>query len=285
VIIVKVNGGLGNQMFQYALYRSFKEIYLNTKLDVIFFENYHKHNGFELERIFINLKTEYANPMEVNELSDSKADLISKIRRKLFGVKQTHYREEYLGYNNDIKDNMINMYFEGYWQSEKYFSDIEKVVRNEFTFMPFDKEENILISYRMSQTNSIGIHIRRGDYVEHPLYSGICTIDYYQMAIEYMKNSIEDPYFYVFSDDILWCKNTLKITTLVEYIDWNKGNNSYRDMQLMSLCKHNIIANSTFSWWGAWLNSNPNKIVVAPKRIINSKNDIVDLIPEKWIRI
>ncbi|SEC11181.1 alpha-1,2-fucosyltransferase [Paenibacillus sp. GP183] len=285
MVIVKVIGGLGNQMFQYAFYRSLKEIYSNTKLDVLSFENYHLHNGFELENIFKNIKTEYANPKEIKEFSDCKKGAISNIRRKLFGVKQTYYCEEYLGYNKSIKNNTANMYFDGYWQSEKYFLDIENVIRKEFTFIPFNEKKNILMSNKMSQTNSICIHIRRGDYVNHPLYSNICNLEYYQNAIDYMKNNIANPFFYVFSDDISWCQNTFNITTQVDYIDWNKGNKSYRDMQLMSMCKHNIIANSTFSWWGAWLNSHPDKIVVAPKRILNSDNDVVDLIPENWIRI
>ncbi len=124
-----------------------------------------------------------------------------------------------------------------------------------------------------------------GDYVNHPIHGGICTMDYYQQAIDIMKSKIVNPKFFIFSNDIEWCHSHLKLADAV-YITGNKGENSYRDMQLMSMCKHNIIANSSFSWWGAWLNNNPDKIVIAPAKWFNDpKINTRDLIPDDWIKI
>lgn len=285
MIIVRIIGGLGNQMFQYALYKSLEERQLLTKVDILSFERYHLHNGYELERIFKKIRPNYATLEESRLLADSGLDLLSKLKRKILGIKRTHYKESSLSFNDDIIGSSVEMYFDGYWQSEKYFKNIESVIREEFTFQPFHEERNIEIEKKMQQSNSVSIHIRRGDYLNNRLYAGICTEEYYSKAIRYIKNYIDNPYFFVFSDDIEWCKAHLNLINRAEYIDWNMAENSYRDMQLMSMCKHNIIANSTFSWWGAWLNDNPEKIVIAPSRILNSVNDVVDLIPDDWLKI
>ncbi|WP_276353558.1 alpha-1,2-fucosyltransferase [Cohnella caldifontis] len=280
MIIVKVLGGLGNQMFQYAFYRSLKERNYVAKIDVQSFNNYKLHNGFELNNIFRNIEAEYASKKDVNRLAGN------PIRRRIFGFKRTYYRETTLRFNSDIQHSDVdNTYFQGYWQSEKYFSNIESIIRREFEFPPFDEVENIRLEPLIRLQNSVSIHVRRGDYVNHPLYSNICTEQYYSRAIEYIMNHVNTPYFYVFSDDIVWCRKNLDLSTQVEYIDWNNGQRSYRDMQLMSFCKHHIIANSTFSWWGAWLNPNPDKIVIAPKRFMNGENDAIDLVPDRWLRL
>lgn len=285
MIIVKVIGGLGNQMFQYAFYKSLCKIYPDTKLDILSFEDYRLHNGYELEKIFINLNSVYANANEIRKLADNHHGSTAHIRKKFFGIKKTHYLEKFLGYNNVCLDKLKNRYFEGYWQSEKYFSHIEGVIRQEFRFTPFDEKMNINISKEINLTNSISVHVRRGDYVNHPLYSNICTELYYEKAINLMLKRVDHPHFFVFSDDISWCIDNLKLTDRVTYINWNNKEKSYRDMQLMSLCKHNIIANSSFSWWGAWLNTNTDKIVIAPSRVINSNHDIVDFVPDQWLKI
>ena len=213
--------------------------------------------------------------------------LIDTIKKKILGFRKTHYREVKLSFNEDI-ENFIrsneNIYLEGYWQSEKYFERIKDVIKNEFVFEKFSEEKNIFASNKIYATNSVAIHVRRGDYVKNPLYSDICTLDYYKRAIKYITQHIDNPFFYIFSDDIHWCIENFNDLNQIEFIDWNNGKQSYRDMQLMSLCKHNIIANSTFSWWGAWLNKNPSKIVIAPKKILNSSNDAIDLITNSWIK-
>lgn len=139
---------------------------------------------------------------------------------------------------------------------------------------------------RIIETNSVSIHIRRGDYlseINQGLYGGICTEMYYAKAITYICNKIDQPSFFVFSNEIDWVKNNVDIPNPT-YIDFNNGADSWQDMFLMSQCKHNIIANSSFSWWGAWLNRNTNKIVITPSRFINLEEDS-DIIPDAWIRI
>lgn len=285
LIIIKIIGGLGNQMFQYAFYRSLKEDYKDIKADTTFYQKYISHNGYELERIFTKIVVEYANSEEIEKISDNKPSFVNRVRRRLIGLHKTHYREIYRGYNRGIEVNADGKYFEGYWQSEKYFISIKNIIQNDFTFSPLADEKNIALSELINEVNSISIHVRRGDYLENSLYSNICNKEYYEKSIRYIQNSFDQRSFFVFSDDIEWCKINLDIQDDVQYIDWNKGSESYIDMQLMSMCKHNIIANSSFSWWGAWLNSNPDKIVMAPKRFLNSKNDLVDIIPDGWIKI
>ena len=177
-------------------------------------------------------------------------------------------------------------YYIGYWQSEKFFKDISDEIRKDFSFPKFTSEKNLEILKLIKSYNSVSIHIRRGDYLQNRGFNGLAPLEYYQKAIEYIKNKIENPHFFIFSNDIEWCRKNLSIENSY-YIDWNRGEESYRDMQLMSLCKHNIIPNSTFSWWGAWLNKNPNKIVIAPEKWFNDcvNIDYSNIVPETWIKI
>jgi hypothetical protein len=172
--------------------------------------------------------------------------------------------------------------------SEKYFIDAEKQIRKDFVFKLPMQNENIGLAKKISQVNAISLHVRRGDYASNPqniATHGLCSIDYYQAAIKHMVEQVKNPYFFVFSDDSAWVTSNLKIDFLHQYVDHNHGKESYNDMHLMSLCKHNIIANSSFSWWGAWLNQNAEKIVFAPKQWFSKSTDTIDLIPSNWIRI
>lgn len=161
-------------------------------------------------------------------------------------------------------------------------------MRNAFSFnLSCTSEKTQNTAKLIQRKNSISIHIRRGDYLNpanSSVFGNICTLSYYQKSIKWFNDSFQDISFFVFSDDITWVKENLQFPSEVYYIDWNSGNNSWEDMCLMSLCKHNIVANSTFSWWGAWLNSNPEKLVLCPPKYTNSDNGI-DLFPKTWIRI
>jgi hypothetical protein len=141
---------------------------------------------------------------------------------------------------------------------------------------------------KIENNNSVSIHVRRGDFFKNKKriqrYGNICTNSYYKKAINIIKHKINDPIFLVFSDDIDWAKQNFTGSNFI-FVDWNKGKSSYRDMHLMSLCKHNIIANSTFSWWGSWLNNNENKVVISPSKMNNKHKDFSQLFPEKWVRI
>jgi len=146
------------------------------------------------------------------------------------------------------------------------------------------EEKNIRLLESMKNRNTVSIHVRRGDYIEHPTLGGVCNLKYYLNSIKYIKANVQDPFFIIFSNDIAWCKDSLDLDNSV-YVDWNTGTSSFKDMQLMSLCKNNIIANSSFSWWGAWLNDNNNKIIVCPNKWLNDKNIGIDVMPPQWHRV
>lgn len=287
MIIVKSLGGLGNQMFQLAFYISLKHKNKNVKLDIIGFETYQLHNGYELERIFNINNVNYACVNDIRKFNETNVPIFLKrvvrILKNLFG-KNKYIIERIRSFDNKYYE-MENCYLEGYWQSEKYFENVKNEIREIFTFPEIVDEHNSQILKKIKATESIGIHVRRGDYIDHPYFVGICTEVYYQKAINYLLSRVQNPHLYFFSNDIDWCRESFKFSIPTYFIDWNKKDNSYIDMQLMAQCKHNIIANSTFSWWGAWLNSNPDKIVIAPTKIINGDNDVIDLIPKSWVKI
>ncbi|MDR3706244.1 MAG: alpha-1,2-fucosyltransferase [Paludibacteraceae bacterium] len=288
--IVRINCGLGNQMFQYAFYRMLKEIDNNTKLDISEFKYRKHHNGYELESIF-NINPCYATKKECDKIADISKSLFDEIRRDFLKIKKNSmgnliYESNYSPHFNPILLQEKNTYFIGYWQTEKYFQPISKIIRKEFSFKKEIDPSNLLIKKQILNTNSVSIHIRRGDYLKKQRFENlgsVCNIDYYNRAIEQIKLKIESPHFFIFSDDMDWVKGNLKIPNLT-YVDLNHGKDSYKDMQLMSLCKHNIITNSSFSWWGAWLNANPQKTVIAPN-IWFRDVAMIDIIPETWTRL
>jgi Glycosyl transferase family 11. len=288
--IVRITSGLGNQIFQYAFYRALKQNVPDTKMDISEF-NYRKHHyGYELEKIF-NIVPNYANRKERNALADVSKHWLSEVRRKYFKIKLNCsgelIRENIIGHQfHPELTNAHNSYFQGFWQSEKYFINIAGQLRTELTFKQTPNKENQSVIDEIIRCNSVSIHIRRGDYIKKrriDAVGSVCTLAYYKQAIEYIKSKTESPRFFVFSDEIDWVKDNLNIENAY-FVDINRGENSFRDMQLMSLCNHNIIANSSFSWWGAWLNSHPNKIVVAPS-VWFRDTDMPDILPKNWIQI
>jgi len=246
MITVKLMGGLGNQMFQYAFgFALAKRSRIDIILDIGFFKR--KGNwtirNYELEQFNVSK----------NKICD-KNSLIHRALRKI-------YKSKY--------------YFEGYFQSEKYFADYTEEIRNEFQF----KER-----LQIPEGNTVAIHIRRGDYVKFADIHLVCTPAYYENAIAYVKSKVENPVFYVFSEDLKWVKENINIPSNSIFVDYNPNLPSSHDMQLMSLCKHQIISNSSYSWWAAWLNQNPNKIVVAPDKWFNDDRDM-DIYTDYMIRV
>lgn len=283
MIITKIIGGLGNQMFQYAAGR--RAAYVNDtslKLDITGYENQVGITPREYMLDIFNIQENFASKDEIRKLKKS-----SFILR--FFKKNTYVKEKHFHFDQNILDINDNSYLEGYWVSEKYFKDIEKIIREDFTFKyPLDKKSQ-LITDKIKNSNSISIHIRRGDYVSDlktTKIHGICSSEYYEKAISAIKNRVKKPVFYIFSDDLQWTKQNIRLEFPCVYVDHNLGKKDYEDMRLMSECKHNIIANSSFSWWGAWLNKNKNKIVIAPRRFFRKSSiNTKDLIPKSWIRI
>lgn len=285
--IVNIIGGLGNQMFQYAFYLALKERYDESiKLDILDFDEYELHNGYELERIF-SVSEQYCTKRERVDTYDGSGHILKKIQRKLFLNKKLGIVErrldEYCYKPFLFGSANCNLYYKGYWQSYKYFNSVEGIIREKFVFPKMDGYDNLNIVSKIKGNTTVSLHVRRGDYINHPTLGGVCDLAYYASAIQEIRDKVKNPLFVVFSNDITWCKNNLNLLN-AEYVDWNSGSNSFRDLQLMSLCEHNIIANSSFSWWGAWLNINSDKIVICPERWIANKNTD-DLIPESWIRL
>ena len=174
-------------------------------------------------------------------------------------------------------------------KSEKYFSNVEPQIRRDFTFRTPMNSINASIAAQIPAVNAVSLHIRRGDYVSDAKAAathGLCSIDYYQEAIRYISSKTPDPHFFIFSDDIEWAKENLHIDCHHQYINQNHGSESYNDMRLMSMCRHHIIANSSFSWWGAWLNPSSNKLIITPNNwFARNEKPTSDLIPSTWIAI
>lgn len=283
MIIVRVFGGLGNQIFQYAFYKCLEFNNDDVYLDISDYNIHHHHNGFELDKVF-KIKFNKATNKEIKKISFDKKSFLYRLIRKIFKielVKTSEYTEM-----KDICDVKIGnieqeVYFNGFWQDIKYVEFIENELRKELIFNEKLSGKNKDVIDKFIGRETVSIHIRRGDYLNNKSLGGICNNEYYLNAIEYINKVIDRPVFFIFSDDIEWVKNNFKLKSECIYVDWNKEEESYKDMQLMSMCKHNIIANSTFSWWGAWLNMNRNKIVICPKKWFNNKNSNLQV--NDWI--
>lgn len=292
MVISQLIGGLGNQMFQYAAGRAISlELGVPLRLDISGFANYGLHQGFELERIF-NCPVEIANEEDVKNILGWQS--LPSVRRVMSRPRMEIFRragfvvEPHFHYWSNI-DNVLSIcYLMGYWQSEKYFSKVTSQIRKDFSFGLPMESRNTELAKQIIQVEAVSLHVRRGDYANNPKTMethGLCSLDYYRNAIQFISKEVRSPHFFVFSDDITWVKSNLKIDMPCQYVDHNQGVESYNDMRLMSLCQHHIIANSSFSWWGAWLNPNAEKIVVAPKRWFVYEVNTQDLIPKTWVRL
>lgn len=263
--VVKFLGGLGNQLFQYAFFLAMQQRFPNVKADLSEFATYKLHNGFELERVFgISLPEVSAFERKLFDQQDRR--WVQRKLRRLFGTKDAYYEEPVLfQYDSLLFENAKNRYYWGYWQHIDYIKPIETQLRKTLIFPSFDDQRNTDLAKVLSADNTVGVHVRRGDYLGDPVLGGICNEGYYQRALDFMERQVESPRFVFFSDDSLWCRSKFGMRNAV-FVDWNTGMDSFRDMQLMSLCAHHIIANSSFSWWGAWLNQRSGKLVVSPDR-------------------
>ena len=285
MIIVKLNGGLGNQLFQYSLGRK-----LSLKNNDVFkldLSDFTADNPRSYSLGEFNIIENFASDEDINKIKKSGVwKLIDKLKPycKRSAIK-------YQGY--DFDPNILklsgNFYLDGYWQSEKYFQDIENIIRKEVALKnPIENKYADLIS-QIKNTNSVSIHIRRGDYITNKKFSKVYNLldeKYYQKAVKFIAEKISDPHFFIFSDNINWVKQNLNIPYLKTFVSGDNETKDYEELILMSLCQHNIIANSSFSWWGAWLNKNADKIVISPDKWFNDKiGNAKDLIPENWIKL
>ena len=292
MIIGKILGGLGNQMFQYAATRSLaasKDV--PYCLDVTQFSRYRLHQGFEIHTIF-DCNSRMAKKSEIaSVLRWQSSDIVRRLlsRTALSGFRSSSWvREPHFGFWKGFFDAPSNCYLDGYWQSEKYFQNVQDVIRNDFNFRLPMSQQNAVLANKIKNSTAISLHVRRGDYVANHNANkthGVCSVEYYKLAIAQMAAQIKNPSFFVFSDDMEWVRQKINIEYPCEFVENNKGAESYNDMRLMSMCQHHIVANSTFSWWGAWLNPSRNKIVIAPKKWFAKDDSAVDLIPSGWITV
>ena len=270
LVVIQLSGGMGNQMFQYALYLQLKAMGKNVKIDDV--TEYEGRNARPIRLSVFEAKYITPTETEMKCLTDSYLDLVSKIRRKLTGRKTAEYMEKSQLFDADVlkKDRA---YLVGWWQSEKYFKEIKEEVRKAFTFKPIELSEDMKAYEKaMENSNSVSVHIRRGDYLEvDEVYGGICTEEYYEKAMQKMQQELADCHFFIFTNDICWAKEHMKgeHITVVEGNDEDAG---YIDMYLMTRCKHYILANSSFSWWGCYLNPSKEKKVIAPKTWANGRD-------------
>lgn len=295
MVIIRVMGGLGNQLQQYALYRKLEHIGKDVRLDTSWFYNEdlqaNMPTGRELElNYFDPLPYKVASEDEIRSvlgrLWEESEKIVGKIKRKLRPSVNPAFEESDM-YHKEIFD-MEQKYLVGYWACEKYYADIIDILRTDISFpQSADSElqsKNDALIQQMEEMQSVSVHIRRGDYlndVNRILFGGICTEDYYKSAIEYVKERFPKARFFMFSDDIPYVREHYQGE---EYriIDWNQGKDSFYDMMLMSHCRHNICANSTFSFWGARLNAHADKIMVRPSIHKNAQICIPEQMKDLW---
>lgn len=293
IIISKFEGGLGNIMFQYALG---KNLALKNKSTLLFDITSYKTNplgdySFALEKFNIDIRNNVASLKQIKSLKKYKVRPGRRwfLHNYFFADNRRFIQEKTFNLNPNILTLGNNIYLQGWWQTEKYFKDIREVLLKDFTIKNPSRDINKKIAEQIQHTSSVGIHIRRCDYVTNPKtkkHHGVLSEQYYKNALEKIKSTVENPLLFVFSDDIHSVQQNMFSDFETVYIDWNKKE-SQEDMHLMSLCKHNIIANSSFGWWGAWLNQNEDRLVIAPSQWFadTPKNKTKDIIPEDWIQI
>jgi len=290
-VITRLNGGLGNQLFQYAAGRALAErLGAPLKVDLAEFETYLLRR-FELDQFKINAGI--ATPEEIAGFIINPSRFqryYSRLAISLgLGFNKIAFKENKFGYDDTFENIRHPMYLNGYWQSEKYFKSAEDKLRSELCLVDKLGEASQKILDEILKCSAVSLHIRRGDYITNlsaAAVHGACSLDYYYSAIRHMTAHVENPYFFVFSDDPQWAKDNLKISYPVQFVEANGPDRGVEDMWLMKSCNHHIIANSSFSWWAAWLNNRQDKIVIAPRTwFLDKKINANDLIPEQWHRI
>ena len=286
MIITRIIGGLGNQMFQYAYAKALEQKGHEVKIDISAFETYKLHGGYQLDKYNIDLDS------SIKDENDKfyKNTFFYKVLRR-FGMDfSRRIKEKSLLFDKKLLEIDDNSYLDGYFQCEKYFKDIREIILKQFTINQDISNYTKEIKNKIQNSqNSCSLHIRRGDFVNSTNINihGACDIEYYKKAMKYLEEKVVNINYFIFSDDIEWVKENLAIQNAI-YIDSKEKRIPHEDIYLMSLCKNNIIANSSFSWWGAWLNQNEKKMVIAPKRWFADdklESQSKDIVCESWVRI
>lgn len=295
MIVVKLIGGLGNQLFQYAAGRALAtyhktELMLDISHLKLISNGAYTQRKFELDRF--NINAAIVNEEEVLKSFDfTQNKFITRLKKlspRLFS--KMIFNEHHFNFHSEFLRLPEDTYLNGYWQSERYFNSFRDKLMAEITLKEPMSSAALLVDKKIINVNAVSLHVRRGDFVSLKSanhFHGYLEIDYYKLAIEQIKNKVADPNFFIFSDDLDWCKKNLDFIEQKEFVEGKaNGISTQEELILMSHCKHNIIANSSFSWWGAWLNQNKSKTVIAPKNwFADKKINTNDLIPTNWIKI
>lgn len=284
MVICNLKGGLGNQMFQYAVARSMAKDRHNILIDLSFLKKNNVSIGsftarkFELN-LFKNIRFKFINRFALNfYLSNSG---ILKVLRILLQYKKVYVINDE---SEQYEDGHNIIYIDGYFQNPLLFDSIRAILLKDFSFPVLPKYINNLAKLIESK-NAVSIHVRRGDYLnqENNDYHGLLPISYYKSAVEKIIELNKESCFFIFSDDSEWCKLNFSFIENEKYFISDKNNPNWIDLKLMTLCKHFIIANSSFSWWGAWLSEHDYKTVIAPRNWY--KNRPSKIVPKEWITI
>ncbi|MEP7236268.1 MAG: alpha-1,2-fucosyltransferase [Ferruginibacter sp.] len=293
MIVAKLMGGMGNQMFQYA-FGKYLAVKHNTvlKLDTAFLLDRTPHKEFFVFRDYdldiFNLQVDFANAQEVDALTKRLPLVIpDKILNKLVGVKKSYVIEPHFHFSEQSFAAADNSYIEGYWQTEKYFTPIkEQLKRDDFSFKDPLSDKAKLLATEIQNINSVCVNIRRADFVVTDFH-GTCNPEYYKKGEDIICSKVADPHYFVFSDEIDWCRENIKFAGPVTYVGHEYAGPKFQDyLRLMATCRHYIIPNSSFAWWAVWLNEQAEKTVIAPQKWFNDTSwNPKDLIPNEWIKI
>ena len=291
MLIIRVMGGLGNQLYQYALYELLKQQGKQVCLDISHYdieESLRDKRTLDL-LLFENLSFEVCSLKEKYKYLDERNNFFDLVRRKL-RIRYCYVTEEREQYMSEVFD-MTEGYLQGYWNSERYSGTIEHLLQNKLIFPQPVDERNILYAKKMREENSVSVHIRRGDYLEGinvEIFGGICTQQYYDKAVEIVQQRIEHPVYYLFCEDCEYIQQYASNEN-VHIVDWNHGRDSIFDMYLMTMCRGNICANSTFSIWGAKLNQRVDQVRIRPEKldnqVIQDQKEIKALMDNQWVLV
>ncbi len=285
MITSRIFGGLGNQLFQYAAGRALAlvgndQLQLDTRL-----VPEAQHGAYALKHFNIA-----AAPASSDQLPPSKDKPVRYGLWRKFGRSPRFLREKGLGFDPTVLEQRGDVYLHGYWQSEKYFAACADQLREDLIITTPPSAENETWLHDIKNVPSVSLHLRRGDYLSAAsggASTATCDEAYYQRALDQIVSETGiDPVVFVFSDDPNWALENLRFSFETRFAGHNGADKHYEDIRLISACQHNIIANSTFSWWGGWLNANPEKRVIAPKKWFKTDEDLnPDIIPADWIRV
>jgi hypothetical protein len=293
MVIVRLMGGLGNQMFQYAAARRMSLAHkMLLTLDISSFARW-RDRAYALHHF--DIQEAFATPEQLRQVTGPAAKgmgrLAFRLRRRFrIGYDWTWIHERTLSpFDQRVLRPHRRVYLDGYWQSEKYFTDIADTIRREFTLDLQPDPRTQEIADQIAATESVSVHIRRGDYVADPrktLTRSVCTPAYYRRCVALVVERLVNPHLFLFSDDPGWVAANMSFECPVTLVSGSSPHREYADLQLMSACRYHIIANSSFSWWGAWLDPRPDKLVLAPRRWMNDPRvDDRDVVPAAWVKV